>query len=169
MSIERVNGGNNYQALASFQGDKFHKEAIDALTMAGFEIADQHYTVPDVGVELDCITNNRHGLAMPWEFKGSWQGDRPGLRRTDTLKKAVGGAYMFAQSEMALGMTPLLVMTTHFPQTGMGVLMLRCVKRNVVFAFVDSRDSKTLKWLYNADEAKLRDYLNYQLDLLTRN
>lgn len=159
----------NTQALANFQGDKFHREAIDALQMAGFEIVDQHYVIAEVGIEVDCIANNYHGLAMPWEFKGSWQGDRPGLRRTDTLKKAISSGYLFTQSQEYQIMTPLLVMTTHFPLVGAGVAMLNAVRRTVILAFVDSRDSKLLRWLCSADEKKIRNFMSEQATLFGRN
>jgi hypothetical protein len=150
---------NGHQKLAKLQGDRFHAECIDALTMAGFEIAEQHFVVKDVGIELDCITNNRHGLAMAWEFKGSWQGERPGLRRTDTLKKAISNGYLFTQSDMYQMMPPLIVMTSHLPEKGDGLAMLHAVKRDVIMAFLDSRDSKALKWFYNAIEETIEDYI----------
>lgn len=154
-----IDSPNAHQRLSGIQGRRFHDECVDALRMAGFEIADQCLNVATVGIELDCITNNRQGIAMPWEFKGSWQGDRPGLRRTDTLKKAIANGYLFAQSELYQLMTPLLVMTTHFPLDGSGLSMLRTVKREIVLAFVDSRDSKRLRWLVNADEQALRRFI----------
>ena len=159
---------NGHQKIAKMQGDLFHRECVNALTMAGFEIADQHFVVKDIGVELDCITNNRAGLAMPWEFKGSWQGERPGLKRTDTLKKAIGNGYLFTQSELYQMMTPLFVMTSHFPEDGNGLKMLRAVGRNVIVAFVDSRDSKTLNWLYSANERDIRNYIESQMELSLR-
>lgn len=150
---------NGHQKLAKLQGDRFHAECVDALVMAGFEIADEHFMIRDVGIELDCITNNRHDIAMPWEFKGSWQGDRPGLRRTDTLKKAIANGYLFTQSDMYKMMPPLLVMTSHLPEKGDGLAMMQTVKRDTIMAFIDSRDSKTLKWLYNAIEETLEAYI----------
>ncbi len=149
---------NGHQKLAKLQGDIFHQECIRSLDLAGFEIADEHVRLVDVGIELDCVTNNKHGIAMPWEFKGSWQGDRPGLIRTDTLKKAIANGYLLTRSTHAIHMTPLLVMTTHFPEEGAGLAMLRAVASSVVLAFVDSRDSRQLRMLYEATEQKLIAY-----------
>lgn len=150
---------NAHQRIAIEQGRRFHEECISALHYAGFEIPDQNFVIADVGIELDAITNNAHGISMPWEFKGSLQGTRPGLMRTDTLKKAIANGYLLQQWENACMFTPLLVMTTHLPKEGSGLAMSSAVKRNIVMMFVDSRDSWTLKRLCNATEKALRRYI----------
>lgn len=151
---------NAHQRLAPLQGEWFHSECIRALTLANFEIADQHVRIDEVGIELDAITTNQHGISMPWEFKGSWNGSRPGLRRTDTLKKAIANGYLLAQWSEADRLTPLLVMTTHMPEDGSsGHAMMGAVKSDVVMAFVDSRDTRLLSWLYRANEDELMRYI----------
>ena len=150
---------NNFQRMAGEQGDWFHTECIRSLKIAGFEIADQEVNVREVGIRLDAITNNAHGIAMPWEFKGSWNGNRPGLRRTDTLKKAIANGYLLSRWCNKEMMTPMLVMTTHFPEDGSGIAMLNAVERKIVMSFVDSRDTRFLGWLYRATEDDLRKYI----------
>jgi hypothetical protein len=130
------------------------------LQIAGFEIADQHVRIHEIGIELDAITNNANGIAMPWEFKGSWNGPRPGLRRTDTLKKAICNGYLLTQWSQSDRLTPLLVMTTHLPEEGSGLAMMHAVNRNVVMGFVDSRNTKLLAWLYKATEETLLGYIS---------
>ena len=154
---------NAHQRLAVAQGDLFHQECIRSLQIAGFEVADQHVRIAEIGVEIDAITNNANGIAMPWEFKGSWNGSRPGLRRTDTLKKAICNGYLLTQWSQADRLTPLLVMTTHLPEDGSGLAMMHAVGRNVVMAFVDSRDTKLLTWLYKASEETLIGYISQQV------
>lgn len=151
---------NNHQRLAVSQGAAFHQECIRSLSIAGFEISEQEFTIREVGIKLDAITNNAHGIAMPWEFKGSWNGARPGLRRTDTLKKAIANGYLLSRWENKNMMTPLLVMTTHFPEDGSGIAMLRTVDRNTVMAFVDSRDTRLLGRLYRMTEEELHSYID---------
>ena len=151
---------NAHQRLAKAQGDLYHSECIRSLQIAGFEIADQHTAIEEVGIELDAITNNAHGIAMPWEFKGSWNGSRPGLKRTDTLKKAIASGYLLSRWSESGMLTPLLVMSTHMPDMGSGVAMIDAVGRDVVLAFVDNRNTKFLNWLYLANENELRQYID---------
>lgn len=150
---------NNFQRMANAQGAWFHQECIRSLAIAGFEIAEQEFVINQVGIRLDAITNNSHGIAMPWEFKGSWNGERPGLRRTDTLKKAIANGYLLSRWQDKNMMTPLLVMTTHFPVDGSGIAMLNAVNRNTIMAFVDSRDTRFLGWLYRAAEEDIYQYI----------
>lgn len=152
----------NFQRMAVEQGDAFHLECIRSLRMVGFEVVDQRFTIDEVGIELDAITNNAHGIAMPWEFKGSWNGDRPGLWRTDTLKKAIANGYLLSRWSEACRFTPLLVMTSHLPQhaTGSVAAMFRTVERRIILDVVDSRNARSLRWLYNADERALRRHID---------
>lgn len=151
---------NAHQRLAKAQGDWYHRECVRSLEIAGFEIAAQHFVIKDVGIELDAITNNSHGIAMPWEFKGSWNGERPGLIRTDTLKKAIASGYLLSRWSERKMMTPLLVMSTHMPEAGSGAAMMASVGRDVVLSFVDNRNTKFLMWLYRATEDELLEYMN---------
>ncbi len=148
----------NFQSDATEQGKRFHEECIRSLINAGFEIVSQKFVVPEVGIEIDAITHNREGIAMPWEFKGSEQGTRPGLHRTDTMKKAIANGYLFSQWEGHFTFTPLLVMTSHMPVDAGGAVaaMHTVTERSIVLEFVNSRDHKRLLWLYRATEAQLR-------------
>jgi hypothetical protein len=145
-----------FQRLANLQGRRFHDECIMVLEMSGFEVVDQHVIVNDVGIEIDAITNNAQGVAIPWEFKGSWQGVRPGLLRTDTLKKAIANGYLLSQWEAAAMMMPLMVMASHIPESGHGAAMIRNTGRDIVADFINSRDSKKLRKLANSTEEQLR-------------
>lgn len=142
----------NFQGLASSQGSEFHSECIRALLNAGFKIEAQRYRIDAVGIELDAVTTNRDGVLMPWEFKGSWNGTRPGLHRTDTLKKAIANGYMLTRWADHDVYTPLLVMTSHGPwlTDGSCLAMYQATERTIVLDFVDSRDYKRLGWLYRA-------------------
>jgi hypothetical protein len=152
----------NFQSDATEQGARFHAECIRALMNAGFEIHEQKMKVPEVGIEIDAVTHNREGLAMPWEFKGSEQGMRPGLHRTDTMKKAIANGYLFSRWEGRFAFTPLLVMTSHMPSDtdGAPAAMHAATERRIVLEFVNSRDHKRLLWLYRATEAQLRKLLD---------
>ena len=70
---------------------------------------------------------------MWFEYKGSVQGTRPGLRRTDTLKKAIAnGALLRSLTDPA----PYVVVTSHLPEAGAGAAMLRAALQLRCFADV---------------------------------
>jgi len=143
------------------QGAAFHDESIRALRLAGFEIASTKCRLEDVGIELDAITNNRHGIAFAWEFKGSLQGARPGLRRTDTLKKAIANGFLLSVSEIyGDRFPPLFVMCSHIPVAGDGQKMMAAALRSGVLSdIVDSRDGVRLGSLANITEEGLRVFM----------
>ena len=76
----------------------------------------------EVGVEIDQEARSPRGALVWFEYKGSVQGNRPGLRRTDTLKKAIAnGALLRHLDDPA----PYVVVTSHLPEAGSGAAMLR--------------------------------------------
>lgn len=151
----------NFQGMSSEQGAAFHSECLRALRYAGFEIADTEIHVRDIGIRLDAITNNRQGLAFAWEFKGSWQGSRPGLRRSDSALKMLAQGALLSLSEFGACMPPLFVMTSHFPNTpDVSAMIKGSIRGGWIFEIIDSRDGKRLQWLANATEGDLRKMLD---------
>lgn len=149
----------NFQSLATRTGADFHNTCVLTLEKAGWDIADTHVQVKDVGIELDAIANNRQGIAFPFEFKGGY-GDRPGMERTDNVLKAIGSAYLFSLSEMYGMMTPLLVLTTFKPEKNASFAMLRRVSREIILdVLVVPADSKQLKRYAEMDEAEIKRLL----------
>lgn len=150
---------NNFQSLATRTGADFHNTCLLTLEKSGWDIADTHVQVKDVGIEVDAIANNRHDIAFPFEFKGGY-GDRPGMGRTDNVLKAIGSAYLFSLSEMYGMMTPLLVLTTFNPYKNASFTMLRRVSRDIILdVLVVPADSKQLKWYAEMDEAEIKRLL----------
>jgi hypothetical protein len=73
-------------------------------------------------VEIDYHCTSPNGNDIWFEFKGSVQGHRPGLIRTDTLKKAIAnGALLCAIAEHPR----YIVLTSHLPTAGAGLAMLQ--------------------------------------------
>ncbi len=146
----------NFQSMAVEQGAAFHKECLRSLKYAGFEIADTEIRVEDVGIRLDAITNNRRGVAFAWEFKGSWQGSRPGLRRSDSALKMLAQGALLSISEFGRHLPPLFVMTSHFPTTPDVIAMVDAsIRGGWIFEVIDSRDGKRLQWFANATDEEL--------------
>jgi len=152
----------NFQGYASQEGARFHAEAIRALRNAGFEIAEEKMLIPEVGIEIDARTINRNGIEMLWEFKGSERGGRPGLHRTDTLRKAIANGYLLSRWEGGNLFPPLLVLTSHHPADKPGAprAIAATVERSVVLEFINSRDYARLLWFYRATEAQLDALIN---------
>ena len=77
--------------------------------------------VAEVGVEIDRVAVAPSGAAVWFEYKGSVQGSRPGLLRTDTLKKAVANGALL---QRLVDRPPYIVLTSHVPTGGAGHAML---------------------------------------------
>lgn len=130
-----MTGQLNFQGLAVQQGREFADECIRLATRVGFAVRDQRVVFPECGVEVDLVIENPQGIAFFVECKGSFR-DRPGLQRTDTLKKAICNMVLLD----ACGVGPLMVLTSHRPADGVGVAMLRVAQRVVPFEVVVPRD-----------------------------
>ena len=89
--------------------------------------------LPTVGVEIDRVASTASGREIWFEYKGSVQGPRPGLLRTDTLKKAVANGALLASIP---DHPPYVVLTSHVPATGSGLAMLGCALQLGYFADV---------------------------------
>lgn len=113
-------GARSFQASAGIQGRQFAEQCDTLLAHYGFELRGRR-VLGEVGVEIDQEAVGPHGSLVWFEYKGSVQGSRPGLRRTDTLKKAVAnGALLRALDDAA----PYVVITSHLPEAGSGAAML---------------------------------------------
>jgi hypothetical protein len=109
-----------FQASASLQGRQFAQQCIQLLSSSGYAL-EGALRLPDIGVEIDQVALSPRGTRVWFEFKGSIQGNRPGLRRTDTLKKAIAnGALVRMRPEHAM----YVVLTSHLPIAGSGLAML---------------------------------------------
>lgn len=111
----------SFQAASGIQGRQFAEQCDTLLGHLGFELLGRR-VLAEVGVEIDQEAVGPGGTTVWFEYKGSIQGSRPGLRRTDTLKKAIAnGALLRAVPDAA----PYVVVTSHLPEAGSGAAMLR--------------------------------------------
>ena len=79
----------------------------------GFQVSKRPFVVPELGCEFDAEITATTGHKFWCEFKGSWHGERPGLRRTDTVKKALCDALLAHVATESF--PPVLLLTTHLP------------------------------------------------------
>lgn len=100
-----------FQAAASQQGRNFEDVVESVLTFFGWRIVDRHAVV--FGVEVDIIADDPNGIEWWIECKGSHRGARPGARRGDTVKKAVGVAWYLSTCTPRC---PYMLVTSHLPE-----------------------------------------------------
>lgn len=160
----------NFQRAAVEQGEHFAQTCLMALRYAGFEVATTKERTADMRIELDAIANNRHGIAFPFEFKGSYQGNRPGMMRSDTVKKAITTAYLFSLDEMAATMTPLVILTSNKPvDTTAAAQWLRRVSRSIILDVLNiNEDRAALASYANATEAEIKRLIENNAAVIER-
>lgn len=111
---------SSFQSSSTAQGQVFASQCDFLLESNGFSLADR-YVLSEVGVEIDRVATSKRGLTYWFEYKGSIQGTRPGLRRTDTMKKAIANGSLLRAVTSA---HPYVVLTSHLPEAGAGRAML---------------------------------------------
>lgn len=140
----------NFQASAVRQGKIGEDIAAIRIQDAGFTILETRASLP--GVEVDIIAENIHGIAFYFSIKASWRGERQGLKRTDTLKKAIAEAFLISLN----GLSPFVIITSHKPSRGRGMEMLKMVPRTYIYDVIElHNDGRRLNWLARATESDL--------------
>jgi hypothetical protein len=112
---------SDFQAASGIQGRQFAEQCDQLLRHYRYVLRGRRL-FSELGVEVDQAAESPQGRTVWFEYKGSVQGTRPGLLRTDTLKKLIAnGALLKALSEREL----YVVLTSHLPDAGAGAGMLR--------------------------------------------
>ena len=115
----------DFQASAVIQGRQFAEQCSELLTHYEY-VLHGRALIANAGVEVDCVATSPGGNAIWFEFKGSVQGARPGLLRTDTLKKAIANGALLAGEPMRC---PFIVLTSHVQVVGAAEAMLQTAVR----------------------------------------
>jgi site-specific DNA-methyltransferase (adenine-specific) len=102
---------DDFQRRAVREGRKAKDLALKILTAAGFEDIVKDVKLP-VGVELNFRAVDAQGHSWYFDVSGAFSGNRPGLKRTDTLWKALGKASVLAGCEPEVR---LVLLTTDVP------------------------------------------------------
>jgi DNA modification methylase len=123
-------GEGAFQARASREGLMAKAMADELLVMAGFEIIDRKYKV--AGVEVNFVVRDHTGATWNVDVSGAFTkgNDRAGLRRADTLWKALGKASVLHEiSREDLPARPFLLLTSDLPVKGSaGAKALKAVR-----------------------------------------
>ena len=112
--------GDDFQADSVRQGTAFEQQARVYLGALGFTLhGRQKFT--GIGCEVDDVAEAANGELVYFEYKGSFKGSRPGMRRTDTVKKALLTGFLLRSVGDD---TPYYVLTSHRPEGGSAQRMI---------------------------------------------
>jgi hypothetical protein len=109
-----------FQSSAGWQGRQFAQQCDFLLQSNRFTLHGRRL-LSELGVEIDQVATSPNGNELWFEYKGSFQGTRPGLMRTDTLKKAIANGALL---RVLPDHPRYIVLTSHLPQRGSALSML---------------------------------------------
>lgn len=128
---EPAEEAENTQARAVREGRKAQEIARAVLLDSGFEIIGDNERLGS-GVEVDFVALDQAGRRWHFDVSGAFTSTRAGLRRTDTLWKALGKAAL-ANTDEEHGSVPLVLVTTDLPPlASAGDLALRNARRGAI-------------------------------------
>jgi site-specific DNA-methyltransferase (adenine-specific) len=137
-------GAGDAQARAVRQGRKAKDLALLVLQDAGFTRIKKDVKLP-AGVEVSFAGVDQTGNLWHFDVSGAFSASRPGLRRPDTLWRALGKASVLAAARVE---TRLVLLTTDVPVRGSaGDQALAAVRGQTVTDVVELRDEVALKRL----------------------
>ena len=120
------------------------------LENCGFSDIRTDVKMSNLGIELNFLATDQAGAEWAFDVSGAFTSSRAGLRRTDTLWKALGKAAVLHQAH---GELPLVLLTTDVPargSTGYAALKVVMGSGRPVFDLVELLNSR--------DRERLRDY-----------
>lgn len=118
-SVQRPPAGHfldteDFQKRAAEQGRRAKEIARELLQASGFEDLHEGHRLRN-GVEVNFMAVDAAGHRWMFDVSGAFSSNRPGLKRTDTLWKALGKAAVIRADETA---PPLILLTTNLPEKG---------------------------------------------------
>lgn len=106
--------GEDFQARAVREGKAAKEYARELLLACGFGDLQSDIRFPQ-GVEVNFVASDQTGRHWFFDVSGGFTSTRPGLKRTDTLWKAVGKAAILKEVKPDV---PLVLLTTDAPDEG---------------------------------------------------
>jgi site-specific DNA-methyltransferase (adenine-specific) len=106
----------DFQARAVREGRAARDLAKEALEQCGFRDIRPDVHFPE-GVEVNFVACDQNGSTWHFDVSGGFTSTRPGLKRTDTLWKALGKAAVLHEAYPRI---PLVLLTTDAPISGAG-------------------------------------------------
>lgn len=142
--------GEDFQARAVREGRQAKDLAGILLETCGFVDIRPDVKIPGLGIAVNFFAIDQAGQEWAFDVSGAFTSSRAGLRRTDTLWKALGKAAVLHEGR---GDLPLVLLTTDAPARGSaGHAALKTIKGpgRPVFDLVELLNTR--------DQERLRDY-----------
>ena len=114
-AVPSADDDEDFQARAVREGRLAKDLAKLVLDACGFENIRSGVKPPGLGIELNYVATDRTGDDWAFDVSGAFTSNRSGLKRTDTLWKALGKAAVLSQAHPNL---PLVLLTTDAPTKG---------------------------------------------------
>jgi len=149
-AISSVDEGEDFQARAVRDGRQAKDLARILLETCGFVDIRPDVKLSGLGIEVNFLAADQAGHEWAFDVSGAFTSSRAGLRRKDTLWKALGKAAVLHEGR---GDAPLVLLTTDAPARGSaGYAALKVLKGpgRPVFDLVELLNTR--------DQARLRDY-----------
>ena len=112
-------GDGDFQARAVRQGQKAIALALEALGQCGFSRIEHGVRYTELGVEVDFRARDQRGGVWLFDVSGAFSSTRPGLKRPDTLWKALGKASVLGEARRRdrprPDIGPLVLLSTDVP------------------------------------------------------
>jgi site-specific DNA-methyltransferase (adenine-specific) len=110
----------DFQRRASLEGRAAQDQARKIMETAGFEIVKRNYRVKGTGAQFNLYVSDRAGGTWFVDVSGAFTTTRGGLRRTDTVWKALGRAHVLNLQETSENnpIPRLLLLTSDLPKPG---------------------------------------------------
>jgi site-specific DNA-methyltransferase (adenine-specific) len=107
--------GTDFQARGVREGRQAKEIARRLLEACGFDDVREDVKPPRLGIELNLVATDKQGHDWAFDVSGAFTSTRAGLKRTDTLWKALGKAAVLHSSLQTM---PLVLLTTDAPVKG---------------------------------------------------
>lgn len=111
---------DGFQAQSHKQGKAFEVQARVFLEACDFKLEGSQ-RFGDIGCEVDDLALSPLGNRVYFEYKGSYRGKIPGMRRTDTVKKGLLTGFLL---KCKGDETPYVILTSHLPDGGAAKAMI---------------------------------------------
>lgn len=143
-----IDDEDSFQARAVREGQKAKEIGRAVLRDCGFDDVVEGHRFQN-GVEVNFIAKDRKGRRWYFDVSGAFSSSRAGLRRTDTIWKALGKAALMSSGEA--GTIRLILLSTDLPPRGSaGHAALRSARGKI---FMDA-----VEMLSEAGQRRLRKY-----------
>ncbi len=114
-AVPSADDDEDFQARAVREGRLAKDLAKLVLETCGFENIQSGVKPPGLGIELNYVATDRNGDDWAFDVSGAFTSNRSGLKRKDTLWKALAKAAVLSQAHPKL---PLVLLTTDAPTKG---------------------------------------------------